>query len=219
MKERYKVMSFNELVELGNDKKAIVARLLDLVEITLEGISEGSVGSVDQWLGIIDKVPNSCAILVDLKENEIVGHWFFTALEEKLYQEALKGNFMESQMTDKNVNLLKEEGIYYGYFNQIEILSEHRNVMTLLMLINYFFETIEKLALKNIYFFEWITLAASKDGEKMATGLGLSFSKEHIIDGKIFTGNIFTMSNLKILNKFPKLVEAYSTKYESQINK
>lgn len=214
MENRYKVMTFNELVELGNDKREIIGRLLNLVEITVDGISDGSVGDIDQWLGIIEKVPESCSILVDTKDQEIIGHWFFTALDKPLYNEALSGTLMESKMTDKNVNLLKEKGNFYGYFNQIEILEEHRNPEAFLMLILSFFQTLENLALRGFCFFDWITLAASKDGEKMATSLGLRYEKDHIIDGKIFIGNIFTMVNLKILNRFPQLIEKYNEAYD-----
>lgn len=215
---KYKIFSFKELVDLGHEKRELTGKLLELVNITLGDISSDSVGEIDQWLPILDNIPECCKIIVETKTGKIVGHWFFTAIGEEMYKEAIKGNLMEINMTIDNVELLDKKGIYYGYFNQIEILKEHRNPATFKMLIESFFEQVEQLSKKEIFFFRWVTLAASKEGEMISRSLGLQYKTDHVLDGKIYSGNIFTMANLKVLSRYPQLVEAYSEIYERVID-
>lgn len=207
--KNYSVIGYDEIVNANLDFRKIVGDLLQIIHDTMDDLSDHMLINTEESAKIMERSTDTWKIIVD-KDGKPVGHWFFVPLYEDAFNRAMQGNLLEEEITYNNIDYLNVPGYYKGYFLQIEILREHRNVRTFQMLLKSFLQQIQDLAEQGIFFTDWCANAASPEGESLAKSLGMNYLCDNVSEGKVYYNKFIPIpSGITFYRTFPRLRELY----------
>jgi hypothetical protein len=183
-------------------------KLIDLDYRTMKGLNETHEGTPAQWLPLYQSHPELWTILVDKPKN-IIGYWHFVALFDDDFELAKLGQILDKDITVERIRFLEMPGRYKLYFICISLLPQYRSASGYNVLFNSIFKKLTDLMVQDIYVEEICANAFTPEGQSLCKSIGMQHVCDHIDEGKIFHIKLFPLPNLRILKRFPELVDNY----------
>ena len=210
-----KMAKYEELVSLGYDAEKIAIQLVENDYINFYGIDEDNEGTAQQWEIFIQNSTETTQFLIN-GDDEIVGDWSILALNEKMFEEAKKGQLLEKDITFEKSEMIAFPDIYYGYVLSISILPDYRTMKNYMKLVNSFYEQLEVYAEHGIFFKEWCMNVFSSEIENIAKRLGFTYLCDNKKYGKIYHQHFMPLPKNPITAKFPRLIQLYDAMKETE---
>lgn len=202
------VANIDNITKNGWDGKELLSRLIRLDYIVLEDLDEEHEGYVDQWAPVFMSHPDTWRLILT-ESNEIVGYWHFVPLFADEYTKALSGQMLDSEITEKKVQIFEFPGWYDIYFVTICMLPEYRKWSCIQLLFSSLFEHIARLAEGGIYINRVCAHGYNEYGIAMCRQFGMNRGAQHIRRGSIYEGIFKEVLKTSLFRKWPKLIEHY----------
>jgi hypothetical protein len=141
-------------------------------------------GTIPQWAPVFTAHPETWTLVI-AGPKQIVGYWHFAALNNKSFQRAKTGELQDSEITLSTVDALDIPGTYNLYFTLLGRLPEYPEAGG--KLIEAFYERLEMLANRGVFFREICANAMTKDGTRICEGVGMARTGAHQDFGTIYS--------------------------------
>lgn len=189
---------------------------LRLVENDLNlylGITEQNEGSAEQWAEFIENCPDYFSFLINGK-NEIVGDWSILALNDEMYDLAVKGLTTESELDIDSTEYICFPGNYNGYLLNMSINMEYKTLDNNLKLVDSFFSRLEKFAQNGIFFSRFCVNVFRKDQQAFYKNFGFSYVSDNKVLGKIYEISLNPYPAGPLFAKRPLLKQLYENNFQ-----
>jgi predicted MPP superfamily phosphohydrolase len=191
-------------------------RLLDeIVQLDRECIPEMTSvdeGTPSQWLPIRMQHPDTMRIIID-KPESLSGYWSFVPLFDSDFKLAKEGKLVESELTADRIPEFELGGRYHMYFVMMALKPQFRHCEAIHALYHSFFNTIEDLAEKGVFFDEVVTNAYTPNGVGVCKSLGMQFLTKHVNHGDIYWTKLYPLPNIPAVKEHPKLSSLYASEF------
>ena len=204
-----RVLTYQELTELGFSALQISKRLVENDYKLYPGMVVENEGSPEQWAEYLSAYPETFRYLIN-GNNEIVGNWSFLAISEEVHAEKLaKGELTEESFSLDETEFLLFPGDYVGYLLNLSVNEGYNSMKNVNLLITAFMEQLIAFAEDGIFFKSWFVNVFRKDHEAMYRRMGFSYLLDNKTFGKVFELNCtpFPPKSLFAMNK--QLSELY----------
>ncbi len=179
-----RLVEHDEVLRWGWDGSALLRRLIALDRRILGNVlSDAREGTVAQWAPVLMEHPETWVLLV-AGSKRIVGYWHFAALRDEHFVRAKAGELMDSEIAIDMVAPLEVPGFYNLYFVLLGVSTEFPRGGA--KLIDAFFDQLESLAARGIFFREVCANAFTKDGKRICEGLGMAPIGPHNDFGTVY---------------------------------
>lgn len=179
------LVHLEDVLRWGWDGSALLRRLIALDRRVLgDVLTDEREGTVAQWAPVFVAHPETW-VLLTTGPKQIVGYWCFEALHDEHFRRAKAGELMDSEITLDTVAPLDVPGIYNLYFVLLGVLPECPGGGA--KLIDAFFDRIEALAVRGIFFREVCANAFTKDGKRICEGFGMTLIGPHRDFGTVYS--------------------------------
>lgn len=181
----------DDVLRWGWDGKALLRRLIALDQRVVGGeltetgekLTEEREGTVKQWAPVFMAHPESW-VLLTVGPKQIIGYWDIAALRDEHFKRAKAGELLDSEITLDTVEPLDLPGVYNLYFVLLGVLPEYPGAGA--KLIDAFYDHLEALATRGVFFREVCANAFTKHGKRICTGLGMTFVGPHKDFGEVY---------------------------------
>lgn len=174
----------DDVLRWGWDGRALLKRLIALDrQIVGDALTDEREGTVDQWAPVFVAHPETW-VLLTTGPKQIVGYWDIAALRDAEFERAKAGELLDSEITIDTVEPLDVPGIYNLYFVLLGVLPDAPGGGA--KLIESFFDQLEALADRGIFFREVCANAFTKDGKRICEGFGMSSLGPHKDFGTVY---------------------------------
>jgi len=204
-----RMLKYQELLALGYTSTSISLQLVENDYINCNGIGMENEGTAQQWEEYLQDSSETFQYLVN-DDNKIIGDWSIVALNEDVFEKAMKGELLEADIDIDKTEMICFPGIYHGYVLTFSILPEYRNMKNYNILIESFFAQLEEYAENGIFFKNWCMNVFGKDVEALVKQLGFKFITNNKVFGKIYYCDFMPLPNLPIYQKHTTLIERYN---------
>lgn len=219
----YRVLTLSELIKSGHDPVTIFEQI-DSVFYMLSNpqVDGNDYGSDEKWNRLMLDLPSCvfCLFYGDI----LVGYWSLFAVTQKLYDFGIKGRNINASIDDLDVEEIAIPGDYLGYFVDLFVLKEHRNLSTNPMLFDSFKNFLKHLGRNGIYFQKIFTNASSPEAIRLCTRTGFRRVADHsthvmrnsdgnLVPTKIYEVNL-SEADCQIFDLDRELKKIYSTHFQ-----
>jgi hypothetical protein len=205
----------DDVSQWGWDGKTLLKKLIELDRKLLgSSLTNEREGTVDQWAPIFMGYPETWALLVRGPKN-IVGYWHFAALREETYNRAYSGELLDSEIVPETMEALETPGRHHLYFIMIGVLPEYPSGLNTLM--EAFFDRLETLAQRGIFFSEVCANAFTSKGVRLCQGFGMTAKKEHRDFGRIYGVPLFPWPEHLKYRRWDALAALYKAEYTTHL--
>ena len=173
-----------ELLATGYTTSKIAMQLVENDYINCETLDEASEGSPQQWERFLSEASETFRYA--MLDNEIVGNWSITALNDESYNRAKRGELMEGDIEYDDTPLVFMPGHYNGYILAIGMLPGYRNARSIRMLVESFLQQVADYKEMGILFDSWLINAFSKDVERLVASMGFDKVCDHSVKGQVY---------------------------------
>lgn len=220
--EKYSVESFTDIMQGGRSLNWIASQVDNVVDhFPVPEIAGNDFGSPEKWFRIYEQSPESGYALL-FKASKIVGYWHCVPVETGFYDRILTGENINSAIEIKHLDTFSFPGDYDIYFVDLFLLPEHKNALTVRLMINSFTSFLRQLASVDIYARRISAHISSEMAEEFCRKLGFKFVTHHqchkIYDdnGNLIPTKIFELDVRKsLLSKLFLLDETLAKSYRS----
>ena len=146
-KKTCRMVTLDELIELGYTTSSIAMQLVENDYINCNGIGEANEGSAEQWEVFLRDNSDTFRYLIN-GENKIVGDWSIVALSDEAFELALKGELLEQDIGSDNTELICFPDFYNGYILAFSLLPNYRTMENYNLIIDVIFYPIQLLGIK-----------------------------------------------------------------------
>ena len=206
-----RMVKFKELIDMGYTASKIATQLVENDYINCNGIDENNEGTAEQWEDFLRDNSDTFQYLIN-NEKKIVGDWSIVALTNEAYEDAKRGELLESDISGENTELICFPGEYNGYILTFSLLPEYRNMENYNLIIDSFFKQIEEYSEHGIFFKHWCINVFGKEVEALVKRLGFTYVCNNKVFGKIYTCNFDPLPNISIIKKYHRLIKNYEEK-------
>lgn len=173
-----------DVLRWGWDGKALLRRLITLDrQVIGDALTDEREGTVEQWAPVFMAHPETW-VLLTTGPKQIVGYWDIAALHDQQFQRAKSGELLDSEITLDTVAPLDVPGTYNLYFVLLGVLPDCPGGGA--KLIEAFFDQLEALADRGIFFREVCANAFTKDGKRICEGFGMTLLGPHKDFGTVY---------------------------------
>lgn len=183
------VAAWADVLDWGWTEERLLEELIRLDYETIDGLSEGDEGSVQQWAPIFCHYPESWRLLCSHPER-IVGYWHAVPLHDPEYAAACSGDLVDGQLSPAYIPEFSIPGIYNLYFVQICLLKRYRGSKALGSLVASLFGTLTSLASEGVFFREVSANAYTPAGESLCRTFGMVAGRHHRNRGRIYSASM-----------------------------
>ncbi len=220
--DKYSVQSFSDIMQGGRSLNWIASQVDNVVDhFPVPEIAGNDFGSSEKWFRIYEQSPESGYALL-LKNSTIVGYWHCVPVQSNFYERILTGENINSAIEIKNLDTFSFPGDYDIYFVDLFLLPEHKNAMTVRLMINSFTSFLKQLASVDIFANRISAHISSEMAEEFCRKLGFKFITHHQCheiyddDGKLVPTKIFELDiRRSLLSKLFSMDEALMTSYRA----
>ena len=215
MQESYQIIDYEQAlaIEKYNTPKKLVKHLLQICYDTMKGLTEEHMGTVEQWVEIHNLFPYNSRML--MRNDEIVGYWFFMCLNKETFEETKKGNLKEEEIT---IHYFEDNSLprnYLGYFSVIAINEPIKPKPAISqMFTKSFLNQLEEFANKGIFISEWCVNAYTGKGEIMCKRFKMQHLGKNIDKGEMYYLTSWWNLDEDILKEHPDLVNLYKKRFD-----
>lgn len=200
-----------EVVARRMSLDALVERIIELDHRVYSVESHGHIGSAKQWTPVFAAYPDTWRALAN-SAGDVVAYWQIAALTEERFTQARAGLLHPGDLGCADYACLTTPGVRDLYFVSICIDPAWRELRTRWLLIDSFFEMVERLAGRGVMFDRIAATAHSDEGARSCEAFGLSFLQDAPNHGACYGGSFADVMD-KIGPAFarrrPALAEAY----------
>lgn len=205
------IAHYEDILQWGWDGCILLDKLIDLDrQVIGEALTIEREGTVNQWAPIFIDHPNNWILLIK-GPKKIIGYWHFVTLKDEDFLRAKKGELLDGQITNDMVVPIDVPGIYNLYFIMIGVLPEYKFGGA--KLIEEFFNRIEMLANRGVYFREMCANAFTKNGKRLCEGFGMSIVGEHKDFGNVYTLSLIPWPKTLHHGRWKNLIDLYDNKF------
>jgi DNA-binding winged helix-turn-helix (wHTH) protein len=154
----------------------------------LEGLTESSAGTLDQWVQVSENNPEGRAYL--LADGQPVGYWHFEFVDPELYEHIRAGQMEETELTADKVCRAILPGRYNIYIVCFLIDKGFRVLPARRLLYESFINRAAELRSKGIEIDRVCTNAFTPEGVSLCRSFGLREVCQHKTDGVIYEGRL-----------------------------
>lgn len=205
-KSQLKIVGYQDIKRMGKDIHEFVLQAIELDNDTIEDLTDEHEGSLEQWVKLANKLPETYRYLFD--NDEMIGMWGFKPLFDDDFKRAKDGKLFDSELNLSMMPMLIT-GTYNIYFVNICLKDRYRGTKALKILLDSIAEALVILAERNIFINEICTLAYSLDGERLCKSIGLKYHKKHVDCGDIYCGSIKDLLEKPFCRNFHNLKRLY----------
>jgi hypothetical protein len=173
------------LIASGWTMESIMESTIKLDYDTVAGLDETSEGNLDQWVTLAESNPDTHALVIN-SQDEIVGYWHFEALQNDLFEKALRGELEDGEITVDKVRFFCSPGVYNLYFIIFCVTKLHRSFRVSRMLIESLLSRLEEFAEEGILVHRICANAFTKEGIGLCRSLGMQYLRPHHRQGEIY---------------------------------
>lgn len=155
--------------------------------------------------------------LRDVETKRIVGYFGLLPIREETYKRILSGDFLDTEFSEKDLELYDFPHEYKGYVSGVAIAPQYQNTDALIRLYNAFIDFLIELAdNREIYLSDIITEAISENGERFCKLVGM----EKVSTSVHNTKGVYHISMLppRFTRKTKKSMRLY-TLYSNRFNR
>ena len=213
----YAVAGLQQVKAWGWDSRILLNKLIDIDYATMDGLVPAMEGTADQWSTTFFDNPDTWRLIVD-RPRHIIGYWHFVSLYDEYYSKAKQGKLDESEINQKSVKPIEDEGEYNIYFVSIGILQEHReNIHPKLLLWDSLYNSILEFAKNGVFVKEIVANAYTEEGLRLCEKrFGMEFVCEHTTKGKIYSRMLYPFRETdNFAAKYPEIITLYSKHFET----
>ena len=207
-KRTCRMVTLDELIELGYTTSSIAMQLVENDYINCNGIGEANEGSAEQWEIFLRDNSDTFQYLIN-GENKIVGDWSIVALSDEAYELASKGELLEQDIGSDNTELICFPDFYNGYILSLSLLPNYRTMENYNLIIDSFCKQIEEYSNQGLFFKRWCINVFGKEVEALVKKMGFKFVCNNKVFGSIYACNFIPLPNVPLLRKYPDLVRNY----------
>ncbi|SKA98525.1 hypothetical protein SAMN02745166_02782 [Prosthecobacter debontii] len=215
VKSRPVISRIEDVLTWRWDGKALLKRLIeqdrDLIGEELTPLREGTV---EQWAPVFMAHPDGWALLTAGPKN-IVGYWSIVALNDDHYALAKAGELFDSQIKTDTVVPFDFPGVYNAYFSHLGVLPGYRPHRR--KLIEAFYENLEQLASKGVFFREICANAFSDEGIEICKGF-MTYIGPHKDFGHVYSLPLFPWPKRLQHKRWHELERLYQKAYQEHKN-
>ena len=206
-----RVVETEYLYSKGMTPESIARRLVENDLNLYAGISDINEGSPEQWADFVENCPDYFCYLVNDKD-EIVGDWSIVALDDKTYEQAVKGQTTENEFTMDTTEYICFPGDYNGYLLNMSLNMEYKTLDNNLKLVDSFFSRLEKFAQNGIFFTRFCVNVFRRDQQAFYKNFGFRYVCDNKEFGKIYEINLVPYPTGPQFAKRKLLRELYENK-------
>ena len=183
-----RICTMSDLHSMGMTTEQIVRDIFQMDRNTLKGLSNWQVGTVDQWVSVIDKSQVGVRVLVvgSGESVKIVGYWHYVALDPIIYTRAKAGMMYEREVVSSVVMSMDVPGHYMVYFAGISVMPGYRGISSSRLLYRSFWSSIYDLRSKRIYIDELCAVAFTEVGVSLCKSARMTYLREHDNCGSVY---------------------------------
>lgn len=153
-------------------------------EVVGQHLTEERQGTAPQWAPVFLNHPETWALLTRGPRN-IIGYWHFAALNNEEFARLKAGDLQESEITLDSLEPLDTPGVYNLYFTLLGTLPDCAGGGARLMYA--FYQQLEELAKKGVYFREICANVFTDDGRRICEASGMQRLRDHKDYGVIYS--------------------------------
>jgi hypothetical protein len=176
---------FRALLNGGQSVEQILTSIVKMDYENIVGLDETSEGDVSQWIQIAENNPDGYAFIIT-PQDEIVGYWHFEALQDELFEKAVRGELEECEITVDKTRVLCAPGEYNIYFIIFAIAKNYRGFKANRMLLEAFLNRLEEFAEEGILIRKVCANAFTLEGIALCRSLGMQYIRSHRRHGEIY---------------------------------
>lgn len=195
--------SFAELLASGTTVDRIIDELIRLDYENLTGLDDVAEGTIAQWVSVAENNPDGYAFLVN-QSNDLAAYWHFEALQDDLFDRAVRGELEESEITVDRTRTLCTPGNYDIYFVIYLVGRAYRGYKTHRIMLDAFLDRVEDLADQGMLIRRICANAFTAEGVGLCRSLNMKYLRPHARAGQIYS--IALEDATEILRARPKLI-------------
>jgi hypothetical protein len=177
-------------------------------------LNEQREGTVPQWAPVFTAHPETWVLLTKGPKH-IVGYWHFAALKDDQFRRAKTGDLQDSEITLDTIDPIDVPGIYNLYFTLLGRLPDCPGGGGIL--IESFYNQIEALTTRGVFFREICANAMTKDGARICEGLGMTQLCAHKDFGTVYWLSMQPWPARLRHKRWSEVAEAYDSALNMQI--
>src|SRR5581483_249204 len=205
-----KVADISTVRSWGWSDVRLQAEINQLDYETMDGLTTGHAGQVQQWAPVFSEHPESWRLLY-ASEGHIAGYWHFVPLFPEQYDQAKAGQLMDVSITADRVRAFELPGIYNVYFAGIALKAEFRRPRAMRMLLTSLLEVLASLASEDVFVGEICANAFTPGGAALCKSVGMRFCVKHVDHGEVYVGRMVDLLDLHFAQDFAELKALYRT--------
>lgn len=205
-----RMAKYEEMLKMGYSASSIAERLVHNDYLNCEGIDTANEGDPGQWARLIAE--NSETFQYLLNENdEIVGNWSITSIDDELAEKALRGELLEGEdITIDTVFSIGMPDVYNCYILNFSLNPDYRNATNRQLIIESFIHQLDEYSEAGVLFKRFIINCFNIGMEKIVKQMGFKFVKENKVFGKVYclemkpypTAMIFTKGHERMRQEY-----------------
>ncbi len=174
-----------DLNTFGYDIKKMVLKTIEIDYQTIDPkryiINNEIEGTVNDWIEDCISYQDTYALLV--VNDEIVGYWSFTLMNEQHFCEIINGAKMINASMSEFYDF---GGDFYCYIGLMPIINEHANASNYMIMLDELFDTLTQMHSRGINVLHIGISVYSDIVEKLVVRLGFNYVGDNLAKGKIY---------------------------------
>ena len=187
----------------------LLEELIQLDWETTDGLTEPHEGTPQQWGPIFMQHPETWRMVID-KPMSIVGYWHFAPLFKAEYNLAKAGTLLDSQIELDTIDFFRDPGVYDMYFVQACVLVDYRHLPADRLLLEAFFEVLDRLSSAGTFFREITANAYTQYGRSLCKHFKMQPLHAHAQHGEIYSAPVGNLLVSSVAARFPDLRRRYA---------
>ncbi len=204
------VADVNSVISAGWSGEQLLEKLISLDYEMFEDLEQAHEGVPKQWAPVFMSHPETWRLLTT-EAREIAGYWHFVPLFREEFEQATRGELIDSEITADKLRLFELPGWYDIYFVSMGLQPRYRRPKAVAKLFRSLLDVACELAKSGIFVREVCANAYTASG----VGLCKSFSMNHVGNhrerGKIFTATFRELLEALPLEGKESLIALYSS--------
>ncbi|MCI9654193.1 toll/interleukin-1 receptor domain-containing protein [Thomasclavelia cocleata] len=211
---KYPIHLNERKIEIINPEDLTYEDFMEMYKIDKLVLREDLIASIETSYGWY-KYNNYTHIGIrDQNTKELVGYFSILPITDDLYKKILSGNFKDKDFNEDGLLQYNFENFYRLYVAAVAIHPDYQNTNAFNLLYTGLINLIISLAKeRNIYFFQVIAEASTKQGEKFCKLMGMKKILETIENTDVYSLTLIPPDALICNHKTKELIELLNIKY------
>jgi hypothetical protein len=221
-KDRYKACSFRTAKDILGSFEKLDAAFGEIEDDDFPVPTEPEeYGTPEKWLRLLKMFPDSGGVVL-FDNRVVVAYWQCFSVNDETYEKILSGENVNKSISEKDVELLIEQGAYKLFFISLFTKISHRGYKVRSLLRQDFIEFIRDAAGEGIFFTHIVANVTGIEAKTICEGFGMRKVIDHPVHrypegddtpefAEIFELN-FSQGAARLFAFDPDLAEKYAEK-------